>query len=199
MASLISFLLAIPFLYADVAPYPPYYPDDNITTAIILFISLAFAIVLLVVYIITAIFMMKLFAKANVPAWKAWVPFVNFWKFLELGGYHGATSLLFVASIIPFVGFITLPIGYVLMCMAAYQIGLKLGKDGAWVVLYIFFSIIWLGILGLNKSMWNDSFGKPALGIERPPSGPFYGGGVPPQGSYPPPPQGNYPPPPPGY
>ena len=190
MASLMSFLLTIPFSYADVAPYPPYYPDDNITTAILLFIGLIFAIIFLIAYIITAIFMMKLFAKANVPAWKAWVPFVNFWKFLELGGYHGATSLLFVAGLIPLVGLVTIPIGYVLTCLAAYQISLKLGKDGAWVVLYIFFSIIWLGILGLNSSMWNDSLGRPARGLEQPPSWPIYGSGVPPQGGYPPPPPG---------
>jgi len=182
MTTLINCIQTLFFTYADVAPYPPYYPDDNITSAIILVIALILFIVWLVIYVVTAIFTMKLFAKANVPAWKAWVPFVNLWKFMELGGYHGATSLLFAAALIPFVGFVTLPIGVVIMCLAAYQIGLKLGKGGAWVVLYLFLSLVWLGILAFGSSVWNDSMGKPALGPERPPSGPFYGGGMPPGG-----------------
>lgn len=145
-------------------------------------VSLCIGIIL---YVITAIFFMKLFAKANVPAWKAWVPFVNTWKFFELGGYHGALSLLLYSSVIPFLGWISGAFGVVLFCMAAYQIGLKNGKSGSWVVLFIFLEIVWAGILGLGSSTWNDSLGKPALGLERPPSWPPAGGQQP-QGYYPP-------------
>ncbi|MCL2807794.1 MAG: DUF5684 domain-containing protein [Coriobacteriia bacterium] len=115
-------------------------------------------------YILVAFFLMKIFAKANVPAWKAWVPIVNCWKFLELGGYHGALCLL---ALIPFVGGI---LAVVFMCMAAYQIGLKLGKEAIWVVLYIFLSIVWMGIMAFSAAQWRDSLGRPALGAERPPA-----------------------------
>jgi len=137
----------------------------------------------IVVYVVIAIFNMKLFAKANVPAWKAWVPIVNSWKFLELGGYPGALCLLNFAAIIPCIGFAGSIIATVFMCMAAYQISLKLGKDGSWVVLYIFLSVVWLGIMAFNNAVWNDSLAKPARGPERPPSWPPYGGGgTPPSG-----------------
>ena len=126
------------------------------------------------IYVVYCIFLMKLYAKANVPAWKAWVPFVNTWKFFELGGYKGALSLLLLAGLIPCVGWIGSIIGYVLYCIAAYQIGLKNGKEGYWVVLFIFFGIVWMGILGLGRSIWNDSLGKPSYGPERPPSWPPY-------------------------
>jgi hypothetical protein len=107
---------------------------------------------------------MKLFAKANVSAWKAWVPFVNTWKLLNLGGYSGAIILF---NLIPIVGNI---IYFVFACLAAYNIGLKLEKEGVWVVLYVFITIIWTGILGLDNSKWNDSLGRPARGSEVPPS-----------------------------
>ena len=180
--------------------------------AFILAYSAFIAIIGLAFYVVTAIFMMKLFAKANVPAWKAWVPVVNSWKFLELGGYQGALCLLVFATIIPCVGSLGTLALLVFMCMAAYQIGLKLGKDGVWVVLYVLVSPVWLGIMGFNQATWNDSLGKPALGLERPPSWPAYGGGVPPTGggysgygtgqgggygqpgTYSPPPAGMYPP-----
>ena len=171
------------------------------------------AVFALAFYVLTAVFYMKLFAKANVPAWKAWVPVVNLWKFLELGGYRGAFSLASIigtgfifASTVPsylsqFSGnYNALPvedfgsmfggwesigglifllqttgnifsmIAVVFSCMSAYQISRKLGKDGAWVVLYIFLAIVWLGIMAFNKSLWNDSLARPAKGLERPPS-----------------------------
>jgi len=207
--------------------------------AAVMIASIVFMIVILIgIYVLTAVFYMKLFAKANARTWKAWVPFINTWKFLELGGYPGALSLLsplgsivglffFVpyyyniltfnyatmsdyslllsifsplATVSYFVNMICSSVVSVLMCMAAYQIGKKLGKDGSWVVLYIFLTIIWLGIVAFNKAVWNDSLGKPARGPERPPSWPLSGmQGYPPQQGYTPPPQGFVLPPQPGY
>ncbi|MDR1088049.1 MAG: DUF5684 domain-containing protein [Coriobacteriales bacterium] len=147
--------------------------------AIVLGAFLIVIVILIVFYVVCAIFYMKLFAKANVPAWKAWVPVVNSWKFLELGGYPGALCLLSLAGFIPFIGWAGEIVALVFFCLAAYQIGLKLSKDGVWVVLYIFLSIVWLGIVALDRSTWNDSLGKPARGPERPPTWPPYGGGSP--------------------
>jgi hypothetical protein len=158
--------------------------DSSTTAAIILTTVLISLVIVIGFYVVCAIFYMKLFAKANVPAWKAWVPVVNGWKFLELGGYPGALALLAFAGIIPFIGWIGSIVALVFYCMAAYQIGLKLSKDGVWVVLYIFLSIVWLGIVALDRSTWNDSLGKPAHGPEVPPSWPPYGGGSPMGGSY---------------
>ena len=168
------------------APSYSNYVDE---TMILAFLAVYYLVVLgfsLIYYVVYALFLMKLFAKAHVPAWKAWVPFVNNWKFMELGGYQGAISLLFLAAFIPCVGWIASLVCYVYSCMAAYQISLKNGKDGAWVVLFIFLPIVWVGILGLGKSLWNENLGKPAYGPERPPAWPLYGygAGMPTSGSY---------------
>jgi len=175
LTSLINTLQTVLLPLLANIPSDIYYVDDNTPTLILLIIGTVLMVVLAVLYVVSAFFFMRLFAKANVPAWKAWVPFVNLWKFFELGGYHGALSLLIVANIVPCIGQVASIVGIVFMCMAAYQIGLKLGKDSVWVVLFIFLGIVWLGIVAFDRSVWNDSLAKPALGLERPPSWPYYG------------------------
>ena len=157
-----------------------------------------YAIFILVLgYVLPALFTMRIFKKAGVKPWIAWVPFYNQWKFLQIGGYNGALIFILVGGLILYiVGFVLMMLGggsadsyyggmnwalfgtgillifvmlaavivyTVFQCLAAYQIGKKLGKDGTYVLLYIFFSIIWMGILGFDKSKWDDSKGKKSL------------------------------------
>jgi hypothetical protein len=98
-------------------------------------------------YALTAWFLSGIFRKAGIERWKAWVPFYNWWVFLELGGQPGWLAILAVVPI----GNI---VAVVFMCIAAYHVGLAFAKDGAWVVLYIFLPLVWLGILGLDSSRW---------------------------------------------
>jgi hypothetical protein len=149
-------------------------------------------------YVVQSLFMMKLFKKANVAAWKAWVPFVNIWTFLQLGGQKGQWTFgvigaigayvlitIFVAimaftaasgasegstialSILTVLLYIAAFAGCVLttvfQCIAAYNIGKKLGFDSAMVVLYIFVGIVWLGIAGLGSAKFDNKQGKPSL------------------------------------
>src|SRR5690348_96261 len=83
----------------------------------------------IVLYVINAIFLGMVFKKAGVPAWKAWVPIYNLWVMLELGGQKGWISLLVLANIIPFVGWIGGIVAAVYLCIAAYKIGLNFGKE----------------------------------------------------------------------
>jgi hypothetical protein len=102
------------------------------------------------VYVVCAIFLGKIFAKAGVPSWIAWVPFYNNWKLLEIGGQQGFWAVL---AILPIVGYVSA----VFMYIAMYHIGKKLGKEGSFVVLGIFLPIVWFIWLGSDKSVWNDS------------------------------------------
>ena len=59
-------------------------------------------------YIINSFLLSRIFKKAGVKSWKAWIPVYNTWRLLELGGQYGWWVLLpLVAS--TFVGIITLP------------------------------------------------------------------------------------------
>jgi hypothetical protein len=97
------------------------------------------AIMSLAVYVVYSVLMMKMFKKFGVDGWKAWVPFVNTWTFLELGGQHGWWQFVPVAN-------------FIILIIAAYNIGLKFGKGGGFVVLYMFMPIVWMIIMALKST-----------------------------------------------
>jgi len=103
----------------------------------------------IIAYILSAIFLSRIFKKAGVDGWIAWVPFYNTWKLLELGGQQGFWAVLAIVPIINYVA-------AVFMYIAMYHIGKKLGKDGTFVLLAIFVPIVWIIWLAVDKSKWND-------------------------------------------
>ncbi|WP_426183756.1 large exoprotein [Microbacterium sp. TWP3-1-2b2] len=137
-----------------------YYYDTGAAAAALLItivISLLFAAI---GYVLTSLFLMKIFEKAGVQGkWRAWVPVYNSMIFLKLGDISpwlilycigGAVLLSWIG-----IGVVFSIAAGVLMILAAYRVGQKLQKEGAWVVLYIFLSIVWLGINAFDKSRWN--------------------------------------------
>lgn len=114
-------------------------------------------VITLLSYVISAFFMGLMFKKAGVAAWKAWVPVYNAWVFLELGEQKGWLSLLLLLALIPFVGLIPAIVVVVFMCIAAYKIGLNFGKEGWFVLLYIFATPVWLIWLAVDKTaVWQS-------------------------------------------
>lgn len=91
-------------------------------------------------YIVFAIFLSKIFKKlGTTPTWAAWVPVFNQWKFNEAGGQQGWWIFVPIANVI-------------FQVIAAYNIGLKFGKSGSWVALYLFLYPIWVILLGVNSA-----------------------------------------------
>lgn len=138
-----------------------YYYDTG--SAAIVGIAVLFGVIFAIAgYVLSSLFLMKIFEKAGVQGkWRAWVPVYNSMIFLKLGDLSpwlilytiGASLLL---GWIPFLGQIVVIASAVVMVLAAYRVGQKLQKEGAWVVLYIFLSIVWLGIMAFDKSRWNS-------------------------------------------
>ncbi len=134
--------------------------NDSAYLAGALAASVLMLLVALAIYAVSAFFLMKIFEKAGVDGrWRAWVPVYNMMIFYKLGDLSpwlilyglGGTVLLGWIGI----GFLFSIALAVFGAMAAYRIGLKLGKDPMWVILFVFASIVWTGILGLDKSRWN--------------------------------------------
>lgn len=148
-------------LYSD----PSIYQSDTAASADPAVVGAVFAaigVVALVSYVVNAIFLGMVFKKAGVEAWKAWVPVYNMWVFLELGGQMGWLSLLVLLAWVPFLGFIPAIVATVFMCIAAYRIGLNFGKDGVFVLLFIFLSIVWLIWLAVDKTaVWKPAVAAP--------------------------------------
>lgn len=122
----------------------------------VLFFSFIFSVIF---YIIGAIILGLIFKKAGIAAWIAWVPFYNTWKMLEIGGQKGFWAVL---AIIPIVNYVSIVFIYIAM----YNIGLKLGKSGAFVVLGIFLPLIWMIWLAVDSSKWNKALGAPSIAVE---------------------------------
>ncbi len=135
--------------------------DPAIAGAMLVFLGF----VGLVSYIIVSIFLGMLFKKAGKEQWKAWVPVLNSWTFLELGGQKGWLSLFLLLAWIPLIGFVPALVFAVFMAIAAYKIGESLGKEGVFVLLYIFLPLVWVIWLAVDKSaVWK----KKEPGAQRP-------------------------------
>ena len=118
-------------------------------------IASMFAFILIfgvIVYVISSLLLMKIYAKMGIEGWKAWVPIYNMWVFLEAGAYPGWLSLL---TFVPFANIVAV----VFIVMAAYRIGEGFGKDGAWIVLFIFLPIVWYAIIAFDSSQWRGLSG----------------------------------------
>ncbi|MHB1171337.1 MAG: DUF5684 domain-containing protein [Lacisediminihabitans sp.] len=127
-----------------------YYPDGyylaGFGVAFVMIITF-YLVLLLGSYALYAWLLGRVFRKAGIPQWKAWVPIYNSWVFLELGGQQGWLAIL---AFIPIANIVAV----VFLCIAAYNVGLAFGKDGAWVILYIFIPWLWLALVGFDASRW---------------------------------------------
>jgi len=124
----------------------------------------------IIVYIISSIFLMKIFEKAGVQGkWRAWVPVYSSMVLLKLGDLSPwlvlyAVGGSIVLGWIPVVGQIIGLAAFVLTVLAAWRVGLKLQKGAGWVVLYAagvitggITTLIWEGINAFDKSRWNPN------------------------------------------
>jgi len=107
-------------------------------------------LVFIVLYVVHAIFLGMIFKKAGIESWKAWVPVYNSWVMLEMGGQKGWLALL---AFIPGVSIVTA----VFLYIAMYYIGLKLQKEGWFVLLAIFIPTVWVIWLAVDKSTWESA------------------------------------------
>lgn len=130
-----------------------------------LLIGLAFFWLIFAVgaYVLTSWFLMKIFDKAGVQGrWRAWVPVYNYMVFSKLGDLSPwlvlyAIGAAVVLSWIPVIGQLITVAAFLVTLLAAWRVGLKLQKEAVWVVLYVFLSVVWLGINAFDKSRWNTA------------------------------------------
>lgn len=143
--------------FAQASQYDDYYyspsttsADETALAALALVIGLFVVTVFFAIaYVFISLCLMRIFKKAGVPQWIAWVPVYNNWKQLEIGGQQGLWAIL---MIIPFVNIV----GAVFLIIAQYHISKKLGKGGEFVLWAIFLPVVWYPWLAFDKSTWND-------------------------------------------
>ena len=110
-------------------------------------LALVLFVAVLVSYVIYSFLLGRVFKKAGVPQWAAWVPIYNIWQLLIIGNQKGFWALL---SLVPFLNIVST----VFLYIAMYHVSKKLGKDDWFVILAIFLPIIWLLWLAFDNSKW---------------------------------------------
>lgn len=91
-------------------------------------------------YVWTALALAGVFRKSGVETWKAWVPVLNTWTVLTLGGQAGWWS---VVALVPVVNIVAV----VMLLMAIDVINRRFGRGSALTVLAFFFYPVWASIL----------------------------------------------------
>jgi hypothetical protein len=136
--------------YYDSSDYSSYATSDENTAAAILLFGgfMIFALIFaLIMYAVSAWLLGRIFKKAGLESWVSWVPVYNSWKLLELGGQPGWWAVL---ALIPIVNIVAA----VFMIIAMYHVGLKLQKEGWFVLLAIFVPLVWMVWLAFDDSKW---------------------------------------------
>lgn len=132
----------------DIEPYSTTTTATSATDPATIMIALVFYIIVaLATYVISSFLLGRIFKKAGAEQWIAWVPVYNYWKMLEIGGQKGFWAIL---MFVPIANIAAL----VFIVMAALEIGKKLGKSSAFVLLYIFATVVWLAWLAFDSSTW---------------------------------------------
>ncbi|MES2171212.1 MAG: DUF5684 domain-containing protein [Actinomycetota bacterium] len=114
---------------------------------IIIGISVLFVIA---VYVVTAFAFMSLYRKVGIKPWIAWVPFYNYWVWLELGGQPGWIALL---SIVPYGNIVTL----VFLGIGSHRTGVAFRKGGGYVALAVLLPFVWAFLLGSRNEVYDPS------------------------------------------
>ncbi len=104
-------------------------------------------LVTIVVYVVQAFFLAKVFAKAGSESWFAWVPIANVYRLLEIGGQRGYYAfLLFLGPIGLATLFFFIP--------AVHRVNLGFGKSTGWTILSVLCFPVWAVLMGLNSAPW---------------------------------------------
>src|SRR3546814_412130 len=128
--------------------------------------GLIFFFIFVIVYVIGAFFLMRLFDKAGVQGkWRAWVPVYNMMVLGKLGDVSpwvvlGASVISAVLGSIPAIGPIFGLVPIAVAVMFGWRVGLKLGKDWYYLLLWLIpgvGALVWLGIMAFDSSRWNTS------------------------------------------
>lgn len=108
-------------------------------------------------YVWMGLALSTVFRKAREKGWKAWVPFLNGFTLLELGGYSGWFILL---ALIPVLGWIAL---LVISIMAYYRINVSFGFGAGMTVLAALLTLVWFSVLAWGPARWLGGPGRGSM------------------------------------
>ena len=107
-----------------------------------------YGVISLVLYVIIAIALWKVFTKAGEPGWLAIIPIVNAFVLVKIAGFSMWLGLLYLIPIV----------NIVLHIIVALRVGKAFGKDAVFSVFLLWlFSVIGYLILGFGSATYDRS------------------------------------------
>jgi hypothetical protein len=105
-------------------------------------------LLIVVLYVWTALALSAVFRKSGEQPWKAWVPILNQVVLLQRGRF---SAWLFLLVLVPFVGPV---IVWALLVAACYRINVAFGHGVGMTVLAALALPVWASILGFGPARW---------------------------------------------
>ncbi len=100
-----------------------------------------------VVYVLIAVALWRVFSKAGYPGILAIIPIVNMFVLVKVAGYSAWMGLLYFIPIVNFIFAI----------IVAFKLGARFGKGGAFSFFLLFlFSVIGYFIIGYGKAQYRE-------------------------------------------
>lgn len=124
---------------------------DSFDEATATFFTSGYSLLGLVFYVLWAIAMWKVFAKAGYLGILAFVPVVNLFILVRISGYSAWLTLLYIIPIV----------GWIFSIFVAFQLGARFGKGGLFSFLWLWlFQVVGLFILGYGSSSYTRRPGR---------------------------------------
>lgn len=139
------------------------------------------ALAALLIYVVQALLLGKVFTKAKISYWKAWIPVVRDWAFFKAGAYKGSNIFWLIGAICVYAvgasciwldqniaAYISFGISFALCVVyitfyvsAIISIQRKFSKPLPFLILYFINLIapLWVWILALDNSKYNAKKG----------------------------------------
>lgn len=119
--------------------------DSSIETLLPVGYEAAGGLTAIVVYVLVAIALWKVFAKAGYAGILAWIPIVNVIILVRIAGYSGWLALLYLIPIV----------GWIFAIFVAIRLGERFGKGALFSLLLLWlFSLIGYFVLGFGSSRY---------------------------------------------
>ena len=126
-------------------------------------VGLVFAVIALVIYVLTAIAFWKIFTKAGKPGWHGIIPILNVWDMVDLAWNSTMAwvviGLDIVGAILSYLQVPVLPslmtlAGFILMILAYNKLSKAFGHGTGFTVGLVLLNVIFLLILAFENSTY---------------------------------------------
>lgn len=123
--------------------------STTVATATLGAVAGIYFVIFIVYYVLICIAQWKIFTKAGEAGWKSLIPIYNMVVLYKIIGLSPWLLLIYLAAIIPVVGYIAI---LVLSIISMVKLGQAFGKDAGFIIGLVFLTPIFQMVLGLGSA-----------------------------------------------